>query len=288
VKVKAPAEKNFRRPKGKPGRARKSRARTGWRLARQLAALGLFLYAGYRAVNLVVSASPLQVGRIVVAGNARLSSAEVEALARGLYGRSILTANLDAARRRLLESPWIADATLRRVLPSTIEIQVVERRPMGISRLGSRLYLMDRTGTVIDEFGPRYREFDLPIIDGLVRSPKSGKPAIDETRAGLAARVIDAVAPRRAIARRLSQIDVSDPHDVTVLLDGDPALLRLGEERFLERLQAYVEVAGALRERVPEIDYIDLRFDDRVFVKPRGASGTIEAGRKAPKPRTTF
>ena len=291
MKVKAPSEKNFRRAKVKPGRAKRSRSRSrsrfGWRIARHLVALLLFCYASYRAVNLVVGAAPLQVGRIVVTGNVRLSSAEVQALARGLYGRSILTADLDACRRHLLESPWVADAALRRVLPSTIEVRVVERQPIGISRLGNQLYLIDRSGSVIDEFGPRYREFDLPIVDGLVRSPRKGKPTIDEARAELAARVLDSVSTRKTIARRLSQLDVSNPHDVVVLLDGDSALLHLGEERFVERLQSYLEVASALRERVPDIDYVDLRFDDRVYVKPRGASGTVEAG-KSPSPRTTF
>jgi cell division septal protein FtsQ len=289
VKVKAPAEKNFRRAKVRPGRAKRSRARSraGWRVGRHLAALLLLCFAAYRGVNLVVRAAPLQVGRIVVTGNERLSDAEVEALARGLYGRSILTADLAAGRRHLLESPWVADASLRRVLPSTIEVRVVERQPIGISRVGNQLYLIDRSGSVIDEFGPRYREFDLPIVDGLVRSPKKGKPAIDEQRAELAARVLDSVSTRKAIAKRLSQIDVGNPHDVVVLLDGDPALLHLGEERFVERLQSYVEVASALRGRVAEIDYVDLRFDDRVYVKPRGATGTIEAG-KPPTPRTTF
>jgi hypothetical protein len=194
-----------------------------------------------------VRAAPLQVGRIVVTGNERLSSAEVQALTHGLYGRSILTADLTACRRRLLESPWVADAALRRVLPSTIEVRVVERQPIGISRLGNQLYLIDRSGTVIDEFGPRYREFDLPIVDGLVRTPKRGKPAIDAERAELAARVIDSVSTRKAIARRLSQIDVSDLHDVVALLEGDSALLHLGEERFVRAAAVALEVASALR-----------------------------------------
>src|SRR5204862_1574489 len=116
MKVKAPAEKNFKRAKVKPGRAKRSRSRIWWKVARHLAAVLLFLYAGYRAVNLVVRAAPLQVGHIVVSGNVRLSSAEVQALTRGLYGHSILTADLTAGRQLLLDSPWVADAALRRVL----------------------------------------------------------------------------------------------------------------------------------------------------------------------------
>jgi hypothetical protein len=139
---------------------------------------------------------------------------------------------------------------------------------MGLCRLGSVLYLIDSGGTLIDEFGPQYSEFDLPIIDGLVRSPSSGQPSIDEARAELAGRVIDALAPRRDISERVSQIDVRDAHDAVVMLQDDPALLHLGEDRFLERLQSYVDLAPALRERVPQIDYVDLRFDQRVYVRP--------------------
>ena len=71
-----------------------------------------------------------------------------------------------------------------------------------------------------------------------------------------------------------------------VLLEGDGAQLHLGEERFVERLQSYLEVATALRERVPDIDYVDLRFDDRVYVKPRDGAGTVEAGKPCLAQRT--
>jgi cell division protein FtsQ len=208
------------------------------------------------------------VRRISVHGNVRLSSGEVQAIVDGLRGTSILTADLTGYRHRLLESPWVADVAIRRVLPSTVEVFVSERRPMGLCRLGSALYLIDPRGIVIDEFGPQYAEFDLPIIDGLVRSPSTGQPTIDETRAELASRVIDALSPRKDLAQRISQIDVRDAHDAVVLLDNDAALLHLGDDKFLERVQSYVDLAPALKQRVPEIDYVDLRFDERVYVRP--------------------
>jgi cell division protein FtsQ len=283
MSVRVPAEKNFRRAQGKPVKRKGgARPRISWRTGRWIGASVLVLYAGYRAFDLVVSASTLQVRRITVHGNERLSAGEVQALVDGLRGASILTADLSAYRQRLLESPWVGDVALRRVLPSTIEVFVSERRPVGLCRLGAELYLIDRNGTLIDEFGPQYAEFDLPIIDGLVRSPESGGATIDERRAELAARVIEAVSVRKDIARRVSQIDVRDPHDAVVLLEDDSALLHLGEDRFLERLQAYVDLAPTLRERVPDIDYVDLRFDERVYVRP-GASGD---GRAAGGPDT--
>jgi cell division protein FtsQ len=218
----------------------------------------------------VLHASALQVRRIAVHGNVRISSGEVRAIVDGLRGTSILTVDLAGYRRRLMASPWIADVALRRVLPSTVEVFVSERRPVGLCRLGGALYLIDASGTLIDEFGPQYAEFDLPIIDGLIAAPSSGQPTIDPARAELAGRVIESLAPRRDLAQRISQIDVRDVHDAIVMLQDDAALLHLGEDKFLERLQSYVDLAPALREQVSDIDYVDLRFGERVYVRPAG------------------
>ena len=64
-------------------------------------------------------------------------------------------------------SPWVEQAVLRRVLPSTVEVVIRERTPMAIGRIRGDLYLVDEEGLVIDEFGPNYAQFDLPIVDGL-------------------------------------------------------------------------------------------------------------------------
>jgi cell division protein FtsQ len=280
MNVRAPVEKNFRRAKVTPGKRKAPGRRRwpGWRALRMAVAVLLVGYAAVRAFDLVVSASTLQVRRIAVQGNVRLSAGEVKALVDGLRGSNILTADLPGYRRKLLESPWVADVALRRFLPSTIEVFVEERRPVGVCRLGPDLYLVDRHGVLIDEFGPQYAEFDLPIIDGLVRSPETGGPVVDAARVELAARVIDAVAERRSLSQRLSQIDVSDVRDAVVLLKGDPARLRLGTERFLERLQRYLELAPAFREKYPEIDYVDLRFEELITLRPVVRRGAPRGG----------
>ena len=280
MSVKAPAEKNFRRARVKPVKKRAPVSWRSWRtgIAVIVACVGLF--AAYRATTLVLNAASLQVRTIGVHGNTRLSSGEVRALLDGLRGASILTADLDDYRNRLLESPWVADAALRRVLPSTIDVFISERRPIGLCRLATRLYLLDRTGTIIDEFGPQYSEYDLPMIDGVVRKG-AGEPVIDERRTELAARVLEGVAQQKGLASRVSQVDVSDLYNAVVMLDGDSAFLHIGTERFAERLQSYVELEPTLRERVPEIDYVDLRFDERIYVRPVGST-TVQTARRPP------
>jgi hypothetical protein len=223
----------------------------------------------------------LQVRKIAIRGQVRLSSGEVQALVDGLRGSSILTADLPQYRARLLESPWIADVALRRVLPSTIEVFVSERQPIALCRINGQLYLVDRSGMIIDEFGPKYKKFDLAIVDGATRVPSSGEPMVDERAIALAARVLDDVAADSALAARVSQIDVSDRFDAVVLLDDDPALLHLGTERFAERLQGYIELAERLRETVPDIEYASLQFDGRIYVKAAGSTGIHSVARRS-------
>lgn len=273
MSVKAPTERNFRRARVRPAGKRKSGLARwlSWRAGAWTLAGLVLAVAGFRGESLLVHARMFQVRRIAVHGNVRLSSGEVQAIVGGLQGSSLLAVDLARYRRQLMESPWVSGVVLRRVLPSTVEIFVSERRPMGLCRLGSTLYLIDASGTIIDEYGPQYAEFDLPIIDGLVRRPGSGQPTIDEQRAELAGRVIDALAGRKDLADRVSQIDVSDSHDAVVLLQDDSTLLHLGEDNFLARLQSYEDLAPALRERIGSLDYADMRFGDRVYVRPTAA-----------------
>lgn len=287
MRVKAPTEKNFRRARARPAKRRKLRALLSWRVVRALLIVALVAVAGYRAARLTYDSSLFRVRHVRVHGNARISSGEVQAIVGDLKGAHILTANLARSRAELLESPWLAEAALRRVLPSTIDVYVSERRPFGVCRLGNQLYLVAADGTLIDEFGPKYAEFDLPIIDGLFprttssrvsrtsRTAQPGATGADPARAALAARVVEAIQGSETLARRVSQIDVGNARNAVVILDNDPALLHVGEERFRERLLSYVEIAGRLRERFPDIDYVDLRFEQHVYVKPRGrAEGT--------------
>jgi hypothetical protein len=136
--------------------------------------------------------------------------------------------------------------------------------------VNGRLYLIDREGAIIDEFGPNYADFDLPIVDGLASPPRSGGALIDDARAELATRLLAELQRTPAIAGLVSQIDVTDVRGASVILEGDTALVRIGDERFVERIQAYLELRDALRERIPDIDYVDLRFGERVYVRPQG------------------
>ena len=269
--VAARTDRRFRRAHVKPGRKRRWYAvlkpLVVWTVS--IAAVG---YAVYRTSVVAAQAHVLLVDNIVVHGNERLTDGEVMKVLAGLRGESLMWTDLEAWRDRLMRSPWIRDAALRRSLPSTVEIVVTERTPVGIGRIDGELYLVDESGVIIDEYGPHFADFDLPIVDGLPAGTGGVGSVTDEPRAALAAQVIAAVKAKPQISNRLSQVDVSDVHNAAVILTGDSARIQLGEDRFLVRLQSYLDLAATLRERVAEIDSVDLRFDDRIYVRPIGKS----------------
>lgn len=274
--VPAPADKRFRRAETRPGR----KGGGWWRSSLVRWGVALVFVLGVAGVGLssAVRAQIFSINRIVVRGNARLSTGEVLAIVDGLRGGSLFAADLEAYRLKLLDSPWVADATMRRVLPSTIDLRIVERTPMAVGRLGDQLYLVDSSGVIIDDYGPQYAQFDLPIVDGLVGAPKDGSPAVEPERARLAARFLDALSGAPALRQHVSQIDVRNDHNVSVLIDKDPVLLYLGDRDFASRLQRYLEMAPTLKEQIAEIDYVDLRFDERIYVNRKRPAASAGAG----------
>lgn len=261
------ADRRFHRARVKPSRKRGRIRALSLSTAKYGIPLLLTLWVGYRGISAVNGSPRFQIANVSVEGNTRTTTAEVMAVLDGLIGRSLVSTDLDEWREKLQSTPWIREATFRRSLPSLVKVVVSEREPIGIGRLKGRLYLIDERGAVIDEFGPQYSTFDLPIIDGLASTSGAGGLA-DAPRAELVSRLIASLRVKPAIAARLSQIDVSDVHNAAVIVNGDPALIYVGEDRFLIRLESYLGLAAALRERVPDIDYVDLRFEDRIYVRP--------------------
>ncbi len=91
----------------------------------------------------------LSVSSIEVSGQQR---ADVDgALARaGLeLGRPLLLAPADEAREQLLADPFIADATVDRLFPDTIEIRLIEYQPVAVVDTGSARTVIGETGVAL-------------------------------------------------------------------------------------------------------------------------------------------
>ena len=261
--IPAPADKRFRRSDVRPGRRRSGRTllrRGAWWGAAALTALAIAAWIG----SALADAAALRVDRLDVRGNHQVTVAEVESRLDGIRGESVLRVDLEQYRSRLLASPWVASAELRRVLPSTVQVRIVERIPLAVARSRGQLFLVDDSG-VITAFGPQYRQFDVPIVDGLIPA-NAAAGTVDPIRIRLVQRLFAEVAARDDLFQRLSQVDVTDARNAVVLLDGEPAALHLGDREFLPRLERYLELEPQLREN-PPLEYYKLQFGDRVWVK---------------------
>ena len=268
--IKVPSDRRFRRIQQPKRARRRSSFRSNWvrGLWKVLSTL-LLIYVAYVGVQILSRSSIFKINEVVLLGNKRLSSGEIMILLEDLKGESLPFVDLGMWRQRLEASTWLESVVIRRVLPSTIEVTVTERVPMGVGRIDGALYLVDRSGTVIDEFGPHYSDLDLPVIDGLVHGSSATGIAVDVWRADLAARLLDQLRYQRSdLAKLVSQIDVSDRDNAVVILEGEQARVHVGSNNFAERLQSFLELVPTLRERVPRMDYVDLRLDGRMYVRP--------------------
>lgn len=267
--IHTPTDIRFRRAYRKPSRRRRFVARRRLLVRAFIVAVAIGLSV-FWSVSALQQSPIFSVSTISVNGNRWISTGEILTLIDSLRGQNIFLADLEIQRSYLQASAWVKEVNLRRILPSTVIVSVTERQPLGVARHGGRLYLVDALGEVVDEYGPRFAEFDFPIIDGLFLGDVSEKNRAEIGRVKLATQLLRQVADREELAVRISQVDVENPRDAVVLLNGDPAFIHLGNERFVERLETYLDLASTLRAHVPKIDYVDLRFDRRVYVRPVG------------------
>ena len=152
---------------------------------------------------------------------------------------------------------------------------MTERAPVGIARVGRRLYLVDGDGVLLDDYGPRFSALGLPIIDGLA-GRAGAAPEVDRRRAALASRLIGQVSRHEELAGAFRRSTCGTRRTPSFSLAG-PGAHPLGAERFVERLSTYLDVAPTLGHRC-RTSMPDLRFAGAsTCVRPErtGAAGGL-------------
>ncbi|HVL63670.1 MAG TPA: FtsQ-type POTRA domain-containing protein [Actinomycetota bacterium] len=152
-----------RRVRTDPRISRRRRAveRAGRRrvLVRLLAAGGVALLAWG------VFWSPLlHVNDIRVTGARNTPIEEVVASAGVREAQNLLLLSTDAVARRVERLPWVRSVEVTRMLPGTVRIAVVERRPALVLSLGAARWTLDARGRVL---APGEAEPGLPVLAGV-------------------------------------------------------------------------------------------------------------------------
>jgi cell division protein FtsQ len=115
--------------------------------------------------NALANSAGFRITEVAINGRKHLSQDEVLAIG-GVTGRSSLLF-LDAAtvRDRLKANPWIADATILKLYPGRLQIDIVERTAFALWQQDGKLSVISEDGAVLEPYMSR-RFVTLPLVVG--------------------------------------------------------------------------------------------------------------------------
>ena len=115
--------------------------------------------------NSIANSAGFRITSVAINGRKQLSQDEVLAIG-GVNGRSALLF-LDAAtvRDKLKANPWIGEATVLKLYPGHLTIDIVERSPFALWQQDGRLSVIADDGAVLEPYVSR-RFLSLPLVVG--------------------------------------------------------------------------------------------------------------------------
>ncbi len=209
---------------------------------------------------------------LVVDGISYASRDDVMRVFAGDIGRSVYLTPLADRRQQLLAVDWVRDASVQRRWPSRLVVRISERTPVAFVVMsdvtgrfaGSEVALVDADGVLLKP--PSKARFSLPALVGISRRDT---PEVRRRRVGEAVEMIREV---QAYAGQISEIDVSDPENLTIteVVQGRPLRLRLGNKNYLSRLRNFLNRYPDFSKRLPNARTFDLRLDGNITAQDGG------------------
>ena len=117
------------------------------------------------ARDAAANAAGFRVAEFAITGRRLLTDQEVLAAAGVTRETALLFLDVAEARTRLTESPWIAEATVRKLYPGRIEIDITERVPFALWQTDGKINIISADGTVLAPLTER-RFVALPLVVG--------------------------------------------------------------------------------------------------------------------------
>ncbi len=183
-------------------------------------------------------------------------------------GQTMFSINPGRLAIRVQSHPWVKQATVRRVLPHTLVIDLVERRAAAVLQSASMALLLDEEGHALSVLPPT-NDPGLPVLIGI--SPK-GVLEKESRPLQAAQRGIELAGLLGRTFHGRPEVDVGNPDNVVAYVEG--LRLQFGDSPFdekwdrLQKLEPYLPEGragwGGARSD------IDLRYPGKVIVRDRG------------------
>ena len=191
-------------------------------------------------------------------GNHHLTNAELLSLAGLSQKRPLFSFTTGDIYRKLKKSPWIKDALVRKDLSGNVTVYLTEAVAAAVLETDETPCLVDGDGLRLEEIKPESIYF-LPVVK---IDPTSHKEAYRD-----AVELARALNERKVTAHGGNiELTGTRPEDITMKVDGVP--VKIGEGDLPRKLEKLDFVRDELGKRNMSVEYIDLRFADRIVVKP--------------------
>jgi len=218
-----------------------------------LSALSLALYISPEKLR-----SFFPIRHVVFSGHKHLTDAELRTLAAIPAKESLLTLSEKGLSQRLLKSPWVRSIHIRREFPGTLSVMIEESVPFALLDMNGHLFLIDEKGKLLEEL----KEGSIPFLPVIIGDPFKKREVFSE-----ALNLVRSMKDTGFLSER-GHIEVvaTRPHELLSVIDG--TVIKIGSGEYREKLQRLVEIEVEIKKRNIPVDYVDLRFANRIILKP--------------------
>lgn len=255
-------------------KARRARTLFRWTgiVAANVAIGAVLVVSGASMARHFATSDELAVREIAVEGTSATTPEAVRAVLQRFLGRNLAELALDEVAAAATKDPWVKQASVKRILPGTLRVTVVERTPGALALLGGSVYVVDDGGVLMGPAGPEL-PYDLPLLVGL--DAHRGKD-----REATLARGIDLLLRLHAAfptwTRGISEVDLSRGDRVVVTrVEGGPQIL-LDPDRIDRNLGAYLALQPTIARKVGDVNRVDLRWSQRISLLPAADRSATE------------
>ncbi len=190
----------------------------------------------------------------------RLESAVANAVDGGFF-----SVDLDRVREKVERLPWIESASVRRIWPDTLHVNVVEQVPLAY--WGKDGFVSQR--------GEVFRPQQLPQLQGLARLEGEDQSALRISKQYLRMRTLLETAGLSLIAVRV------DPRQAWWLETQEGVSLHLGRREVMPRLTRFVQLYPFLKkEHEVQPESVDLRYTNGFTVRWQEAEAQVNLNRR--------
>ncbi len=228
-------------------------------------ALALLSFITREVYFYLVTTSDLDVRHIDISGTEVVSEEVLRASLDPILRKNILSLDLGQWRKKILQNAWIKEVSIKRDLPSTLLVEIKEREPTAFFLWKGKAYLVDALGIPICAYSQKHSSYDFPFITGL--EARSKKETLQKLCLGV--EILEKIKKHNPILwEMISEIHVNDENFFTLeLRDGSPSLY-LDQKDFQKNLDHYLSIKKDIDAQFEKVEHIDLRWKDRVIVKP--------------------